>query len=78
LDSIVPKPAPKTTAVGSVRGKLGKAKATVPGGKSRSSKAGLVFPVGRIKRRLKDVMNGQRVGVGSAVYLAAVLEYLTA
>ena len=60
-----------------VRGKLGKAKAAV-GGKSRSSRAGLLFPVGRIKRKLKEVMSGQRVGVGGAVYMAAILEYLTA
>ena len=60
-----------------MRGKLGKAKAAV-GGKSRSSRAGLLFPVGRIKRKLKEVMSGQRVGVGGAVYMAAILEYLTA
>jgi len=58
------------------RGKL--YKAPVASGKSRSSRAGLVFPVGRIRRQLKSVMVGQRVGVGSSVYMAAVLEYLTA
>ena len=36
------------------RAKVGKAKAAViAGGKTRSSRAGLVFPVGRIKRKLK-------------------------
>jgi hypothetical protein len=34
-------------------GKAGKSKAIIPAGKSRSSKAGLVFPIGRIKRKLK-------------------------
>ena len=55
LDSIAPKPAaskPLTNARSS-KGKAGKAKMVVEAGKSRSSKAGLVFPVGRIKRKLK-------------------------
>jgi len=56
-----------------VRGKLASSKLALGSGKSRSSKAGLVFPVGRIKRQLKAVMVGQRVGVGSAVYMAGVL-----
>ena len=45
---------------------------------SRSSKAGLQFPVGRISRFLKAGKYSQRVGAGAPVYLAAVLEYLTA
>jgi histone H2A len=45
---------------------------------SRSSKAGLQFPVGRIGRFLKTGKYSQRVGAGAPVYLAAVLEYLTA
>jgi histone H2A len=57
---------------------MGKAKAAISGGKTRSSRAGLLFPVGRIKRKLKELMVGQRVGVGSSIYLAATLEYLTA
>ena len=47
-------------------------------GRSKSSKAGLYFPVARIKRRIKNASMGLRVGSGSAVYMAAVLEYLTA
>ena len=44
---------------------------------SRSAKAGLQFPVGRIARYLKVVV-ATRVGAGAPVYLAAVLEYLAA
>eukprot|EP00906_Rhabdomonas_costata_P022070 RCo031942 len=46
---------------------------------SRSTKAGLQFPVGRIHRKLKDTLTiGQRVGATAAVYMAAILEYLCA
>uniref|UniRef100_A0A7N0UJ46 Histone H2A n=1 Tax=Kalanchoe fedtschenkoi TaxID=63787 RepID=A0A7N0UJ46_KALFE len=47
-------------------------------GVSRSLKAGLQFPVGRIGRYLKNGRYAQRVGSGAPVYLAAVLEYLAA
>ncbi|KAJ7939797.1 histone-fold-containing protein [Mycena leptocephala] len=49
-----------------------------PSTQSRSSKAGLQFPVGRIHRLLKRGNYAQRVGTGAPVYLAAVLEYLMA
>merc|ERR1712216_175753 len=45
---------------------------------SRSAKAGLQFPVGRIARYLKVGKYATRVGAGAPVYLAAVLEYLAA
>ncbi|KAF9176327.1 Histone H2A.V, partial [Haplosporangium sp. Z 767] len=46
---------------------------------SRSARAGLQFPVGRIHRYLKDrTQNHVRVGAKAAVYSAAILEYLTA
>ena len=45
---------------------------------SRSAKAGLQFPVGRIARYLKKGRYATRVGAGAPVYLAAVLEYLCA
>ena len=57
------------------RGKGGKAKAKA---KSRSSRAGLQFPVGRVHRFLRKGHNTDRIGSGSPVYLAAVLEYLSA
>jgi len=50
------------------------------GGKSvsRSKKAGLQFPVGRVHRYLKAGKYASRIGAGAPVYLAAVLEYLAA
>jgi histone H2A len=45
---------------------------------SRSSRAGLQFPVGRIARYLRNGKYAERVGAGAPVYLAAVLEYLAA
>ncbi|XP_069752317.1 uncharacterized protein [Narcine bancroftii] len=58
------------------RGKTsGKARAKA---KSRSSRAGLQFPVGRVHRHLRKGNYAERVGAGAPVYLAAVLEYLTA
>jgi histone H2A len=50
------------------------------GGKavSRSAKAGLQFPVGRVARYMRLARVAPRVGAGAPVYLASVLEYLTA
>lgn len=45
---------------------------------TRSSKAGLQFPVGRIHRFLRKGGYADRVGAGAPVYMAAVMEYLTA
>ncbi|XP_010884371.1 late histone H2A.2.2 [Esox lucius] len=45
---------------------------------SRSARAGLQFPVGRIARLLKNGNYANRIGTGAAVYLTAVLEYLSA
>ena len=80
LDSITHKakksdPVPKKAD----RAKGGKAKMSAIGaGKSKSSRAGLLFPVGRVKRMLKGMMVGMRIGLGSSIYLASVLEYLSA
>uniref|UniRef100_UPI00358FD120 histone H2A-like n=1 Tax=Myxine glutinosa TaxID=7769 RepID=UPI00358FD120 len=46
--------------------------------KSRSSRAGLQFPVGRVHRHLRKGNYAERIGAGAPVYLAAVLEYLAA
>ena len=46
--------------------------------KSRSTRAGLQFPVGRVHRLLRRGNYAQRVGALAPVYLAAVLEYLAA
>jgi histone H2A len=56
------------------RGKSGDAKKSV----SRSAKAGIQFPIGRIARFLKKGKYAERVGSGAPVYVAAVLEYLAA
>jgi histone H3/H4 len=54
------------------KGKSGKKAVT------RSSKAGLQFPVGRISRFLRKGKYAERIGAGAPVYLAAVMEYLAA
>uniref|UniRef100_A0A0N4ZT58 Histone H2A n=1 Tax=Parastrongyloides trichosuri TaxID=131310 RepID=A0A0N4ZT58_PARTI len=59
------------------RGKGGKAKASGKA-KTRSSRAGLQFPVGRLHRMLRRGNYAERIGAGAPVYLAAVLEYLAA
>lgn len=50
----------------------------IPPNKKHSSRAGLQFPVGRIHRLLRKGNYAERVGAGAPVYLAAVLEYLSA
>ena len=45
---------------------------------TRSKKAGLQFPVGRVHRFLRKGRYAARVGAGAPVYLAAVMEYLAA
>ncbi|GFR05352.1 histone H2A [Trichonephila clavata] len=57
------------------RGKGGKVKGK---SKTRFSRTGLQFPVGRIHRLLRKGNYAERVGAGAPVYLAAVLEYLAA
>ncbi|XP_024083614.1 histone H2A-beta, sperm-like [Cimex lectularius] len=57
------------------RGKGGKTKGKA---KTRSSRAGLQFPVGRIHRLLRKGNYAEMVGAGAPVHLAAVMEYLAA
>lgn len=45
---------------------------------SRTSRAGLQFPVGRIHRKLREGRYGKRIGAGAPVYIAAILEYIAA
>ena len=45
---------------------------------SRSARAGLQFPVGRVARYMRRQNLASRLGGGAPVYLAAVLEYLCA
>ncbi|NWQ71445.1 H2A2 protein, partial [Neopipo cinnamomea] len=62
------------------RGKK-KAVADKPGTASRrskSAKAGLLFPVGRVHRLLQRGNYADRIGSGAAIYLTAVIEYMTA
>ncbi|XP_060089807.1 histone H2A-beta, sperm-like [Heteronotia binoei] len=54
------------------------AKPALPSQKTRSDRAGIQFPVGRVHRFLRRGQYAERIGVGAAVYLSAVLEYLTA
>lgn len=56
-------------------GKVGKSKRPAA---SRSTRAGLQFPVGRIHRFLKQRFLGKRIGSAAPIYLAAVLEYISA
>ena len=60
------------------RGKGGKGKPMGAKGRSRSNRAGLQFPVGRIHRFMRKGRYSERIGAGAPVYMAAVLEYLVA
>ncbi|KAL3104307.1 hypothetical protein niasHT_029092 [Heterodera trifolii] len=60
-------------------GKGGKVKIAASGTYStRSARAGVAFPVGRIHRLLRKGRHAQRIGAGAPVYMASVLEYLAA
>eukprot|EP00818_Percolomonas_sp_WS_P008169 CAMPEP_0117441366 /NCGR_PEP_ID=MMETSP0759-20121206/3599_1 /TAXON_ID=63605 /ORGANISM="Percolomonas cosmopolitus, Strain WS" /LENGTH=150 /DNA_ID=CAMNT_0005233221 /DNA_START=75 /DNA_END=527 /DNA_ORIENTATION=+ len=61
-------------------GRQGRAAAPTGEEKSttRSARAGVSFPVGRLARYLREGRYAERVGAGAPVYLAAVLEYLCA
>ncbi|CAL8361839.1 unnamed protein product [Boreogadus saida] len=45
---------------------------------SRSARAGVIFPVGRMMRYLRTSTHKYRIGMGAPVYMAAVIEYLAA
>ncbi|XP_063183382.1 histone H2A, sperm-like [Chroicocephalus ridibundus] len=46
--------------------------------RTKSARAGLQFPVGRVHRLLRMGNYADRISPGAAIYLAAVLEYLSA
>lgn len=45
---------------------------------NRSARAGVLFPVARMHRYLKQSTHHIRIGAGAPVYMAAAIEYLTA
>merc|ERR1712057_85258 len=61
---------PNQTETMSGRGKGKSSKKAI----TKSAKAGLQFPVGRVRRYLKTGKYAIRIGSGAPVYLAAVLE----
>lgn len=60
------------------KGKGGRGKDAGTKAVSKSAKAGLQFPVGRIARFMKEGKFAERIGAGAPVYMAAVMEYLAA
>ncbi|XP_050096155.1 histone H2A, sperm-like [Anopheles aquasalis] len=48
------------------------------GNKTKSSRAGLTFSVGRTHSYMRRGNYAERIGAGSSVYMTAVLEYLVA
>merc|ERR1712183_660823 len=75
MGSLISNYQPTTPIIMSGRGKGGKKKGKAT---SRSSRAGLQFPVGRIHRLLRKGNYAKRIGAGGPVYMAAVMEYLAA
>ena len=59
------------------KGKAGRGKKSAKG-TTRSAKAGLQFPVGRVGRYMRQQRIAARIGAGAPVYMAAVMEYLAA
>ena len=61
------------SGAGKSGGKGGRGKKAGGKSQSRSARAGLQFPVGRVSRFLRKGRYGARVGGGAPVYLSAVL-----
>ena len=60
------------------KGGRGKAQGEAAKSVSRTTRAGLKFPVGRVTRLLRKGGHSKRIGATAGVYLAGVLEYLCA
>ena len=73
-----PRPPPSPPSLSSAGARGGKKAAAKGKSVSRSAKAGLQFPVGRLARFLRKARVAPRIGAGAPVYVGAVLEYLTA
>ncbi|CAM9863791.1 unnamed protein product [Hapterophycus canaliculatus] len=72
------RPTHRTTKGTGSGSKFGRGRKPGSGSITQSLRAGLTFPVARVARHLKQAKLATRVGKGSAVYLAAVMEYLCA
>eukprot|EP01119_Soliformovum_irregulare_P004701 TRINITY_DN15770_c0_g1_i1.p1 TRINITY_DN15770_c0_g1~~TRINITY_DN15770_c0_g1_i1.p1 ORF type:complete len:173 (+),score=61.73 TRINITY_DN15770_c0_g1_i1:237-755(+) len=70
--------APKNTKEGGSSGRGNRGGKLKGESSTRSFRAGLQFPVGRVHRHLREGRYSERIGAGAPVYLAAVLEYLAA
>lgn len=55
-----------------------KSTSTTKSSMTKSKRAGLLFPVGRVNRLMRKGRYAERIAAGAPVYLASVLEYLTA
>lgn len=60
------------------KGKGGRGKKSRKTTTTRSAKAGLQFPVGRVARFMRERRVARRMAAAAPVYMAAVLEYMTA
>ena len=81
IDKTVPKKSSQVAKNGKAKRKFGGRVKRAEGEKkslSKTQRAGLQFPVGRLGRYLRNGKYAERVSGGAPVYLAAVLEYLTA
>ena len=73
-----PQGRPNKQTISGKGGKLKSGKVGAKASKTRSRRAGLQFHVGRIHRCIHKGNYAERVEAGAPIYLAAVLEYLTA
>jgi len=77
-EKVSEKPTKETKEKKVAKPKGGRGGKTKGESQTRSFRAGLQFPVGRVHRHLREGRFAERIGAGAPVYLAAVLEYLAA